>query len=193
MNPSTSPGQRYGAGYVFDEVNGTMIIFGGNSHGHYSDTWRYKYATDTWTEFSPTDNPGALKWSAMTYDSVNDKSILFGGDIDYPLVANGTWIFDSANGQWGEREPTIAPKSREAFGFAFDPVNEKAVLFGGTEGANVFYNDTWSYDYDTNTWVELEQTIHTTQMGLDPIVLITVTIFAVVVLIIGVVYFKRRT
>jgi len=193
MNPSTSPGQRYGAGYVFDEGNGTMIIFGGNSHGHYSDTWRYNYATDTWTEFSPTDNPGALKWSVMTYDSVNDKSILFGGDIDYPLVANGTWIFDSANGQWGEREPTIAPISREAFGFAFDPVNEKAVLFGGTEGANVFYNDTWSYDYDTNTWVELEQTIHTTQMGLDPIVLITVTIFAVVVLIIGVVYFKRRT
>ena len=192
MNPTASPGQRYGAGYVFDESNETMIIFGGNSHGHYSDTWSYNYATDTWTEFSPTENPGALKWSAMTYDSVNEKSILFGGDIAYPAVSNDTWILDTANGQWEEREPAIAPIHREAFGFAFDPINEKAILFGGTKGAHVFYNDTWVYDYETNAWTELEQVVDTTPTGLDPIVLVTLTIFGVVALILMVACFKRR-
>lgn len=192
MNPSTSPGRRYGAGCIFDQANEIMIIFGGNSQGHYSDTWRYNYATNTWTEFSPTENPGALKWSAMAYDSVNQKSILFGGDIAYPIVSNSTWIFDSANGQWEEREPTLAPMHREAFGFTFDPVNKKAILFGGTEGARVFYNDTWTYDYETNTWTEFEQVPDTTPSEMGPLVLVTVIIFGVAALIIVVACIKKR-
>ena len=155
MNPEESPHARYGAGYVFDEVNESMIVFGGNSGGYFSDTWSYDYASNTWTELEPSTHPSALKWSCMTYDSVNHKSILFGGDDVLYQEVNRTWIYDSSINLWEEREPMLAPPEREASGFAFDSVNEKAILFGGTLHYPGTLNDTWAYDYDSNTWEKM--------------------------------------
>ena len=162
MNPSESPHARYGAGSVFDENNESMIIFGGNSGGYFSDTWSYDYTTNIWTEMNPSTHPPALKWSCMTYDSVNQKSILFGGDNVLNQEVNRTWIYDSSIDEWEEREPTIAPPAREAFGFTFDPVNEKAILFGGTLNIPGTLNDTWAYDYASNMWEKMGELPTTT-------------------------------
>ncbi|MDF1540179.1 MAG: kelch repeat-containing protein [Candidatus Thorarchaeota archaeon] len=192
MNPSESPHARYGAGYVYDIVTKTMIIFGGNSNGYFSDTWSYDYATDTWTELNPAVHPQALKWSRMTYDSTNHKTILFGGNSILSRAQNETWIYDSTSNLWEQRQPTLAPPSREAFGFTYDSVNEKAVLFGGTTHNPTAMNDTWAYDYDANTWTELGQPMDTTQTGMDPIVLVAIVSLGIVSLIIVIVCLRRR-
>jgi N-acetylneuraminic acid mutarotase len=155
MSPSESPHARYGASCFYDPTTESMIIFGGNSNGYFSDTWSYDYETDTWTELEPTTHPPVLKWSVMTYDSTNQRAILFGGDGVLSRAQNRTWTYDSASNTWEEREPEVAPPAREAFGFAYDPVAEKAVLFGGTTHNPDAKDDTWAYDYDTNTWAEL--------------------------------------
>ena len=41
---------------------------------------------------------------------------------------------------------------------AYDPTSDRIVLFGGAAGPQDIetpFADTWTYDYDTNTWVEL--------------------------------------
>ncbi|MCK5151296.1 MAG: hypothetical protein KAQ65_05640 [Candidatus Thorarchaeota archaeon] len=191
--PSESPHARYGAGYVFDEVNESMIIFGGNSNGYFSDTWSYDYASDTWTELNPTTHPQALKWSQMVYDSNEHKTIHFGGDSTLSRPQNETWIYDSTTNSWEEREPTIAPPAREAFGFTYDPVNEKAVLFGGTLHNPEVMNDTWAYEYTTNTWEELDYSPDEAPVPMDPlIVLVSISSVGIVIIIVAVLLMKRR-
>ncbi len=195
MNSTVSPHARYGAAYVYDEVNETMIIFGGNSNGYFSDTWSYDYSTDTWTELSPTTHPIPLKWSSMVYDSVNQKSILFGGDINYPISSNVTWIFDSAANEWEESESAISPSSRQAFGFTFDSGNEKAILFGGTKGTGQAvdsFNETWAYDYATDSWTKFEHVVGDITTPLDPILILGSITLGVTALVIVYVYFKKR-
>ena len=40
----------------------------------------------------------------------------------------------------------------------YDPVNERVLLFGGAlwEDRYTFYDDLWSYDYSTNTWIQID-------------------------------------
>lgn len=193
MSPITAPHERYGAACVYDEVNESMVIYGGNDNGHFSDTWSYHYSTDTWTDLSPTSHPLRLKWSVMTYDSVNQKSILFGGDIAYPSISNETWVYDSATNEWVEQEPSNAPAAREAFGFTYDSVHEKAILFGGTEGDDVnLFNDTWTYDYATDAWTKITGIMAEVPGQLDPLLIFSVVAFGVTVLVIVYVSYNKR-
>ena len=176
MSPLNSPNARYGASCVYDEVNESMILFGGNNDPsgsiYLSDTWRYDYATNTWTEVESTSQPLGLKWSCMTYDSIDQKSILFGGGSAAFQTENETWIYDSMAIEWEKKYPDVVPPSREAFGFAFDTVNEKGILFGGINGNREFLNDTWSYDYNSNSWEKMEENIDESPLLLNPYLLI---------------------
>jgi hypothetical protein len=88
----------------------------------------------------------------MTFDSINQKSILFGGGSAAFQTENETWIFDSMTTEWEKRVPNVVPPSREAFGFAYDSMTEKGILYGGLNGNRDFLNDTGAYEYDSNTW-----------------------------------------
>lgn len=188
MSPETSPHARYGASYIYDDVNETMIIFGGNSNGYFSDTWSYAYDTDIWTNLYPITHPQALKWSSSVYDSANQKMILFGGDDALSRSVNDTWVFDSQTNEWEEREPALAPPAREAFGFAFDTDNEKAILFGGIQLYNDQLVDTWAYDFQSNTWEEMIQISDSTPLLVAVIVIPVIA----VVIVIAYSFMKKR-
>ncbi len=63
-------------------------------------------------------------------------------------------------GHWEKLNPPVSPPVRFAHGMA--PIGyHKVLLFGGTgDGAgidkNQNYGDTWLYDYDQNSWIELK-------------------------------------
>ncbi|MFX1252160.1 MAG: Kelch repeat-containing protein [Promethearchaeota archaeon] len=46
----------------------------------------------------------------------------------------------------------VSPSPRSGHGMVYDPVNQKVILFGGGNENHIFMNDTWVYDYLTNTW-----------------------------------------
>jgi hypothetical protein len=193
MSPAIAPHARYGTAFTYDEVNESMIIFGGNSNGYFSDTWSYNYENDTWTELAPITHPQALKWSCMTYDSTNQKSILFGGNDVSLQSANDTWIYDSVVNQWEDLSPEKAPSSREAFGFVYDSQNERAILFGGFRPSDSEYpTDTWAYDYETNTWEDI--TPISGMFPIDPLaIIVVIPVLSTAFIVIYVLSKKRRS
>jgi N-acetylneuraminic acid mutarotase len=52
------------------------------------------------------------------------------------------------------------PSPRFGHSMVYDPVNERVLLFGGAVWDNryTFFEDLWSYDPVTNTWIEVEHT-----------------------------------
>ncbi|MCW3978714.1 MAG: hypothetical protein NWF12_03100 [Candidatus Bathyarchaeota archaeon] len=50
------------------------------------------------------------------------------------------------------------PSPRFGHRMAYDPMNERVLLFGGAiwENRYTFFDDLWSYDPSTNTWTEVE-------------------------------------
>ena len=55
---------------------------------------------------------------------------------------------------WVDKEPVSPPDAREAASSCFSPALGKMVIFGGYS-SSTYYNDTWEYEYSTNTWTEV--------------------------------------
>jgi len=103
-------------------------------------------------------SPPPRAWLDMTYDVESDRIIIFGGrDLSQGLPAiirDDTWAYDYNSNTWEEMNPSNYPKDRWEHGLAYDNESDRIILYGGyTDGAN--YNDTWAYDYNTDTWTKM--------------------------------------
>lgn len=153
----TLPAARAQHQMVYDPTTRQVILFGGvlKEYGpQLNDTWAYDPATQIWTELKPEGSVPSLRSSfAMAYDSDNERVILFGGwSNDTSAHLNDTWAYDPATNTWNNLEPVgDVPSMRGSHSMAYDPVQKKIVLFGGMD-ADAYLNDTWVYDFATNTW-----------------------------------------
>jgi hypothetical protein len=89
---------------------------------------------------------------AMVYDAARGVTVLFGGYRGGVGFNGETWEWDGKS--W--TQVTVngpSPDARGNFGFVYDPVRQKAVLFGGFN--SVAYGDTWEYDSASDTWTQL--------------------------------------
>ncbi len=61
---------------------------------------------------------------------------------------------------WVQLNPSIKPSSRSGHAMAYDTVNEKLILFGGSKEYSPYDNldDTWTYDLRSNTWTQMNPT-----------------------------------
>ncbi|MFX1411141.1 MAG: Kelch repeat-containing protein [Promethearchaeota archaeon] len=152
MNPPARPGGRYGHAMAYDSEHGKIILFGGYDGNRDDETWAYDYTTNNWTNMNPPARPGARYTHAMAYDSEHDKVILFGGN-DGGLDGE-TWTYDYATNNWTNMNPPTRPSGRDRSAMVFDSENEKIILFGGWI-AGARSGETWSYDYGTNIWTNM--------------------------------------
>src|SRR2546426_590310 len=90
---------------------------------------------------------------AMAYDSQSDRVILFGGS-GIGGSRNDTWAYDLGTNKWTQMNPVLKPSARYAHAMAYDSQSDRVILFGGQSGVS-FLNDTWTYDFDTNTWTNM--------------------------------------
>ena len=106
------------------------------------ETTRGTIAPNTWTNLSPGGSlPLTRERGAMAYDSDNGMAILFGGW--HGGVLGDTWAYDPAANTWTELGPTGAvPSPRGFHSMVYDPVGERAILFGGNDGGAL--GDTWA-------------------------------------------------
>jgi Galactose oxidase, central domain len=159
------PPDRYGHSMVYDSESDRMIVFGGWSFAENAgtnDTWAYDYNSDTWTEVQTALKPPGRNFQAMTYDSKADRVILFGGDTG-GVNDNSVWAFDYNSQTWEERKPAgAAPSSRWLHEMSYDSEADRTILYGGYTGSgalapNYTLNnaETWAYDYNQNTWTQL--------------------------------------
>jgi N-acetylneuraminic acid mutarotase len=174
-----TPPARDGFGMIYDPQLQKSIIFGGiNEDGSeyevFEDLWTYDSAANIWNEIVPTNKPSARSGHAMVYDSINHKTILFGGWDEIFRSHQDTWVYDSQANQWIDVIPNTSPEERVSHSMCYDPVSQKVILFGGYKDVGPHFNDTWEYDYNLNTWTELNPSNspsgrYGTQMVYDPI------------------------
>ena len=102
--------------------------------------------------------------SPMVYDSESDRVIFFGGSTenlepDY----TDTWSYDYNTNEWTNMSPAINPPASEFHQMAYHSALDKVVLFGGHVSGDAYdwinHNQTWAYDYNTNTWTDLDPAV----------------------------------
>ena len=175
LNPNFVGGVLYPREFVamaYDSGADRMILFGGFSGGgnYYNDTWAYDYSTNTWFNRNPSYSGGTLSYRSsgaipgFAYDSDNDCMILFGGDLDGGIFINETWAYNFSDNIWVNRSPAVSGGSlepRHGVMMAYYDSVDRMIMFGGVYDAGGFdtLNETWEYNYDTNTWTKLSPTV----------------------------------
>jgi N-acetylneuraminic acid mutarotase len=170
LTTENSPPFRGSCSMSYDEANDRMIMYGGfNSIMYvdsqspipfYGDTWAYNYNNNTWTNMSPTVSPPSLGNHESVYDSESKKTILFGGrscreGTICPSLAE-TWVYDYETNTWINMNPEIRPPPRISGMMTYITTIDRVLLFGGIQlGLTSHYSDTWLYDYNTNTWLDV--------------------------------------
>ncbi len=173
---SATPPARFHHGMTYDSTRGRIVLYGGNVDGIISDsTWEFDLSTQTWEMVNTSESPPGLNYHAMVYDDENKVVILFGGVNDKSVPTNETWVYDGSN--WVNMRPSDAPSIRRGHSMVYDSTSKQVILFGGIamkDGILKPVSDTWIYNYQSNTWKELNVTIspsprHTAAMTFDPV------------------------
>jgi N-acetylneuraminic acid mutarotase len=156
MSPDIIPPERLDPDLVFDNGSDVAILFGGTAGPVtqivYNDTWAYSYESDEWTNKSPSVAPPARAFAQMAYDSGSDRVILFSGAVTTDIHFNDTWAYDYDTNTWTNLSPPVMPAPRRYASMEYDVESDRIILFGGILGTGGTTGDTWAFDYDTNTW-----------------------------------------
>ncbi|MHA2428487.1 MAG: Kelch repeat-containing protein [Candidatus Hermodarchaeia archaeon] len=159
-SPSTQPPHRAGHGLAYDSGSDRTILFSGWDNGSHTtlvnwvDTWAYDYTANTWTNMSPVVTPPGKLSPGMTYDSESDRVILFGGLDDGAIYSDETWTYDYNTNNWTLMTPSTHPSGRFEAHMTYDSESDQAIMAGGF-GASGTQDDTWAYDFNTDTWTNM--------------------------------------
>jgi len=151
LQPPLSPLARAGHAAAWD---GEQVVVGGPGDGA-GWTWD----GDTWDEPGPEGPaPAGRRYAGLASDTTRSRVLLFGGDPGEPGLCGeaderlcaDTWTWDGE--AWRQEAPEHAPAPRSMHGLAYDPMRERAVLFGGCAALDERGNcvatvaDTWEWD-----------------------------------------------
>ena len=154
MTPEVKPPAYTDTTMVYDSESDRIILFTGQS------TWSYDYNSNEWQKQNPARSPVAVIGFRMSYDLESDRVILFG------IPTNETWVYDYNSDNWTSMHPEISPPVRQYSAMAYDSESDRIVLFGGgKESVKPYYysivcDDTWLYDYNSNSWTEVKSISH---------------------------------
>jgi cysteine-rich repeat protein len=160
LTTTTNPPGIGGTALAYDTDRHEAVLFGGlTSAAETNHVWT-RPPGGTWVEHLPTGSwPTARFGAGLAYDEARQRTLMFGGrpagDSLTPSAADAMWSWDGATSTWMQLTPATMPPPRTQGAFAYDPVHQVAVLFGGIE-ANESLNDTWVWD--GTTWTDLTPT-----------------------------------
>ena len=152
-----SPEARMGAGFVFEDVNGRCVLFGGgfdtgHGMGAFDDLWVLE--DGEWSEVSNVGGPHARFNFQMGYSREDDCFVVFscaGGGV------GDTWEYDVVDEDWRRVRPDVSPVQRGDAGFVYDEQYGVFIMYGGMSDVNPLrvLNETWVYDPEAETWTEM--------------------------------------
>jgi len=103
---------------------------------------------------SPVVTPTGKLTPGMTYDSESDRVILFGGLHDGAIYSDETWTYDFNTNNWTLMTPSSHPSGRFEAHMTYDSESDRVIMAGGW-GASGTQDDTWAYDFNTDTWTPM--------------------------------------
>lgn len=141
---------------AYDQESDLVILFGGfgrvgTGHGFKDETWAYDFNANSWMNLTSGTRPEPRGGHGMAYDSESDRVILFGGRPR----SSDTWVYDVNSRTWTEMFPDMSPSARNIHTLAYDIESDRVVLFAGFTDEGGRNNETWAYDYNTNTWTPM--------------------------------------
>jgi hypothetical protein len=168
------PGVRDAHSAVYDKLYNVMTTFGGEnlistccpySISDYNDVWTLSNAdgsgtaTATWTQLSPigTAPPPRANHSGV-YDSTRNIMYVFGGSqfsdsTQSTTILGDLWKLTNANGlgsaapKWTQiGQLGTPPGGNSSHGAAFDGVNQRMIVFGGSDRNSQPHNLTFILD-----------------------------------------------
>jgi hypothetical protein len=153
LHPASSPSPRSAAMMAFDPTSQKTILFGGSSAAGtpLNDTWQFDGSN--WMQLQPATSPPPRYAGGMAADS-HPSIVLFGGwTSGNSNILGDTWRWDGSN--WSQLSPASPPSARTDFGFSYDPVRARDVMFGGrivTFAPSPIVNETWEWNGTTSSW-----------------------------------------
>jgi hypothetical protein len=156
--PATNPGGHALTAMSYDSARQKLVMFGGTTTlGNANDTWEWD-GTD-WQQVLTPNLPPVRQRHSLTFDSTRGKTLLFGGSAGTTRFQE-VWEYDGTD--WTMvPTPAVAPIVRDRVAFAFDPVHQETILFGGrgpTNSNNLA--DTWTWN--GTAWTQLDVTLQPT-------------------------------
>ncbi|MGE3109013.1 MAG: kelch repeat-containing protein [Phycisphaerales bacterium] len=136
------PPPRINHAMAFDEARGEAVLFGGFSatdFGGYTDTWAWNGTQWTRKPLGPYSF-----FVAMAFDAARNRTLTVSN-----LSSQGpteTWEWDGS--QWHFATAT-GPRARANAALAFNPVDGRALYFGGRVYSFLdyfYFDDTWEWD-----------------------------------------------
>ena len=125
----------------YDPPRDRMVVFGSDS---ISDMWALSLSgVPAWTPLVLTGSPPSARlYHTAIYDPVRDRVVIFGGS--FGSYDNGVWALSlSGNPTWTQLAPTgTPPGGRNGHTAVYDPVRDRMVVFGGSNGS--LLNDVWA-------------------------------------------------
>jgi len=124
--------------------------------------WAFDPDEGTWGKHADGPPKGG---GSIVYDSQSDRTILFVGKLgkwgkNSGKPAGQTWAYDYNTDTWSEMNPEEGPYNLVGQRMAYDSESDRVILFGGfaSEGAGLWIKsyETWAYDFDTNTWTNMQ-------------------------------------
>jgi len=158
-----SPSVRSFHDMAYDTESDRTILFGGgiSDFTNYDDTWAYELNGNVWVHRNPAIAPRERCCFGMAYDADSDVIVLFGGGDDTEEIElNETWIYDYNTDAWTEMTPAADPGPRAGHRMAYDAESDRIILYGGHLKGSPPSQDTWAYDFDSNTWSEMAPATH---------------------------------
>ncbi|MHA2312593.1 MAG: Kelch repeat-containing protein [Candidatus Thorarchaeota archaeon] len=167
------PRARYDFSMAYDSESDQVIIFGGYGDTQFQpsslrfDTWSYDLLSNNFTEQTVPNHPPATEGAAMVYDSESDKVVLYTGIRYNGAGPRETWVYDYNKNSWNLMNPLESPfNERWGHSLAYDSESDRIILFGGRDSSQdpwrvdyVWFDDTWSYDLEANTWTKMNPQI----------------------------------
>ncbi len=168
-NCPTHPSARGYSDMVYDWTTGTAYLFGGIDHVTPSldyplfDVWSYNSFTRHWKRLFNSDTAyNAFQRDAVAFDPHSKKVVLFSTFVNCNDFGCGveTWIYDIATNTFENVTPAVQPSLRWGSRMVYDVESKRAILFGGSDGYTTeTLNDTWAYDFESNTWTEMNPVV----------------------------------
>ena len=144
------PSGRFGHAVAFDAAGDRAVMFGGVVNLAQNVLSNETFFMDVsgsgaWTPLAVSDTPpSARQWHSMVYDPVRNRMVIFGGKSADGTLLNDVWQLSlSGSPAWTQLAPTGTPPApRSAHCAAYDPVNDRMIVFGGAGASN--FNDVWA-------------------------------------------------
>ncbi|MCW5830374.1 MAG: hypothetical protein KIT79_13790 [Deltaproteobacteria bacterium] len=138
------PPERHGAASAYDEVNGSIVVFGGAlTSGLSAETWLWDGSAWSFVPVSGFPRPRHREGAAMAFDPVSGAVLLFGGQGTSGLLSD-TWLWDGEYWTVLATTGSTPPPMRDASLARAGGLG--LILAGGTDASGASVPGEWFWD-----------------------------------------------